>query len=123
MILVASMGGNVKATKAEITTEPPRTTPNSLNNRPVSPCRKTSGMKTATSATVSGTVTVGINNDTLTLDTSKVSLAYNNAHAGTKYGIPFPVFCRASFGTTGANLPALLRALVTSMAPTDATPP
>jgi len=35
-----------------------------------------------------------------------------NAHAGTKYGIPFPVFCRASFGTTGANLPALLRALV-----------
>src|SRR5246500_42256 len=35
-----------------------------------------------------------------------------NAHAGTKYGIPFPVLCRASFGTRGANLPALLRALV-----------
>src|SRR5476649_746345 len=35
-----------------------------------------------------------------------------NAHAGTKYGIPFPVFCRASFGTRGANLPALLRAFV-----------
>ena len=35
-----------------------------------------------------------------------------NAHAGTRYGIPFPVFCRASFGTTGANLPALLRAFV-----------
>jgi len=35
-----------------------------------------------------------------------------NAHAGTKYGIPFPVFCRASFGTTGANVPAILRALV-----------
>jgi nucleobase:cation symporter-1, NCS1 family len=35
-----------------------------------------------------------------------------NAHAGTKYGIPFPVFCRASFGTTGANVPALLRAFV-----------
>lgn len=35
-----------------------------------------------------------------------------NAHAGTRYGIPFPVFCRASFGTTGANLPAVLRALV-----------
>ena len=35
-----------------------------------------------------------------------------NAHAGTKYGIPFPVFCRASFGTRGANLPALMRALV-----------
>ena len=35
-----------------------------------------------------------------------------NAHAGTKYGIPFPVFCRAAFGTSGANVPALLRALV-----------
>jgi nucleobase:cation symporter-1, NCS1 family len=35
-----------------------------------------------------------------------------NAHAGTKYGIPFPVYCRASFGTKGANIPALLRALV-----------
>lgn len=35
-----------------------------------------------------------------------------NAHAGTHYGIPFPVYCRASFGTIGANVPALLRALV-----------
>src|SRR6187455_1078170 len=35
-----------------------------------------------------------------------------NAHAGTRYGIPFPVFCRAAFGTLGANVPALLRALV-----------
>jgi NCS1 family nucleobase:cation symporter-1 len=35
-----------------------------------------------------------------------------NAHAGTAYGIPFPVFCRASFGTLGANVPALLRAFV-----------
>jgi nucleobase:cation symporter-1, NCS1 family len=35
-----------------------------------------------------------------------------NAHAGTKYGIPFPVYCRASFGTWGANIPALLRAMV-----------
>jgi NCS1 family nucleobase:cation symporter-1 len=35
-----------------------------------------------------------------------------NAHAGTKYGIPFPVYCRASFGTWGANIPALLRAFV-----------
>jgi NCS1 family nucleobase:cation symporter-1 len=35
-----------------------------------------------------------------------------NAHAGTRYGIPFPVFCRAAFGTVGANVPALLRALV-----------
>jgi len=35
-----------------------------------------------------------------------------NAHAGTKYGIPFPIYCRASFGIVGANVPALLRALV-----------
>lgn len=35
-----------------------------------------------------------------------------NAHAGTKYGIPFPVYCRAAFGILGANIPALLRALV-----------
>jgi NCS1 family nucleobase:cation symporter-1 len=35
-----------------------------------------------------------------------------NAHAGTRYGIPFPVFVRASFGVRGANVPAVLRALV-----------
>ncbi|MCU1324449.1 MAG: nucleoside transporter family [Acidobacteriaceae bacterium] len=35
-----------------------------------------------------------------------------NAHAGAKYGIPFPVFVRASFGLRGANVPALLRAIV-----------
>jgi nucleobase:cation symporter-1, NCS1 family len=35
-----------------------------------------------------------------------------NAHAGTKYGVSFPVLCRASFGTMGANIPAILRALV-----------
>jgi NCS1 family nucleobase:cation symporter-1 len=35
-----------------------------------------------------------------------------NAHAGTKYGIPFPVLVRASFGVRGANVPAVLRALV-----------
>jgi NCS1 family nucleobase:cation symporter-1 len=35
-----------------------------------------------------------------------------NAHAGTKYGIPFPVFIRAPFGVRGANLPAILRAIV-----------
>jgi len=35
-----------------------------------------------------------------------------NAHAGTKYGIPFPVFVRASFGVLGSNVPALMRALV-----------
>jgi len=33
-----------------------------------------------------------------------------NAHPGTKFGIPFPVLARASFGTFGANIPALLRA-------------
>ncbi|HYL37628.1 MAG TPA: NCS1 family nucleobase:cation symporter-1 [Bryobacteraceae bacterium] len=35
-----------------------------------------------------------------------------NAHAGTRYGIPFPVLVRASFGVKGANIPAVLRALV-----------
>ena len=35
-----------------------------------------------------------------------------NSHAGTKYGIPFPVFARAFYGLRGANLPAILRALV-----------
>ncbi len=34
------------------------------------------------------------------------------AHAGARYGIPFPVLARASFGVYGSNLPALLRALV-----------
>jgi len=35
-----------------------------------------------------------------------------NAHAGTKYGVSFPVLCRASFGVKGANVPAVLRAIV-----------
>jgi NCS1 family nucleobase:cation symporter-1 len=35
-----------------------------------------------------------------------------NAHAGTKYGVPFPVLLRASFGVYGSNVPALMRALV-----------
>ena len=35
-----------------------------------------------------------------------------NAHPGTKYGVPFPVLARASFGTGGANVPAVLRAIV-----------
>ncbi len=35
-----------------------------------------------------------------------------NAHAGAQYGIPFPIFARSSFGVLGANIPAVLRALV-----------
>src|SRR2546421_6033668 len=35
-----------------------------------------------------------------------------NSHAGTKYGIPYPVFARASFGVFGANVAALLRAFI-----------
>src|SRR5437016_2697307 len=35
-----------------------------------------------------------------------------NSHPGTRYGIPFPVFARAAYGTIGSNMPALMRALV-----------
>ncbi len=35
-----------------------------------------------------------------------------NGHAGAKYGIPFPVFARASFGVKGTNIAAMLRAIV-----------
>ncbi|MGH7327031.1 MAG: cytosine permease, partial [Polyangiaceae bacterium] len=35
-----------------------------------------------------------------------------NSHPGTKYGIPFPVFARASYGVFGANFPAMMRAIV-----------
>ncbi len=35
-----------------------------------------------------------------------------NAHPGTRYGVPFPVLARSSFGTLGANVPAILRAIV-----------
>lgn len=35
-----------------------------------------------------------------------------NSHAGTKYGIPFPVLARSTFGVLGANIPAILRAVV-----------
>ena len=35
-----------------------------------------------------------------------------NAHAGTKYGIPFPVFARSVFGVHGVHLPSILRGLV-----------
>ncbi len=35
-----------------------------------------------------------------------------NSHPGTRYGIPFPVFARAAYGTIGSNLPAMMRAIV-----------
>jgi NCS1 family nucleobase:cation symporter-1 len=35
-----------------------------------------------------------------------------NSHAGTKYGVPFPVFARAAYGVFGANVPAVMRAIV-----------
>ncbi|MFW5967392.1 MAG: NCS1 family nucleobase:cation symporter-1 [Persicimonas sp.] len=35
-----------------------------------------------------------------------------NGHAGTKYGIPFPVFSRSSFGVFGAHIPSIARGLV-----------
>lgn len=33
-------------------------------------------------------------------------------HAGTRYGVPFPVFARAAFGIRGAHVPSIARALV-----------
>ncbi|OAH59587.1 MULTISPECIES: NCS1 family nucleobase:cation symporter-1 [Bacillaceae] len=38
-----------------------------------------------------------------------------NGHAGSKYGIPFPVLIRTSYGTMGANVPAVLRGIVAIM--------
>lgn len=35
-----------------------------------------------------------------------------NSHAGTKYGIPFPVFSRLSFGQKGAHIPSMARSIV-----------
>ena len=35
-----------------------------------------------------------------------------NAFPGTKYGIPFPVLLRSSFGILGSNVPCLIRAVV-----------
>lgn len=35
-----------------------------------------------------------------------------NGHAGAKYGIPFPVYARSSFGIVGAHVPSILRSLV-----------
>jgi len=35
-----------------------------------------------------------------------------NSHAGTKYGVPFPVLVRSSFGVRGSHVPSLLRAVV-----------
>ncbi|MCH2161866.1 MAG: NCS1 family nucleobase:cation symporter-1 [Phycisphaerales bacterium] len=35
-----------------------------------------------------------------------------NGHGGTKYGVPFPVLVRSSFGTVGAHIPSLARSLV-----------
>ena len=35
-----------------------------------------------------------------------------NSHPGTKYGVPFPVFARAAYGVYGANVPAVMRAVV-----------
>jgi nucleobase:cation symporter-1, NCS1 family len=51
-------------------------------------------------------VTVGLGNTIVLLP------ILLNSHPGTKYGIPFPVFARAAYGTIGSNLPALMRAMV-----------
>ena len=45
-------------------------------------------------------------------NTCTVNVSFSPKFAGTRYGIPFPVYCRASFGTAGANLPAMVRAVI-----------
>jgi NCS1 family nucleobase:cation symporter-1 len=65
----------------------------------------------------SGLMTVGMNwwqaLATILLGNSIVLIPILlNSHPGTKYGIPFPVFARASYGAYGSNLPALMRAIV-----------
>ncbi|MGH9399285.1 MAG: NCS1 family nucleobase:cation symporter-1 [Thermoanaerobaculia bacterium] len=65
----------------------------------------------------SGLITVGMNwwQAILTIllgNTIVLAPILLNSHPGTRYGIPFPVFARASYGTIGSNLPALMRALV-----------
>lgn len=35
-----------------------------------------------------------------------------NSHAGTKYGIPFPIFARLTFGPVGSHVPTVMRGLV-----------
>src|SRR5207244_9791834 len=65
----------------------------------------------------SGLISVGMNSCqallTILLGNSIVLIPILlNSHPGTKYGIPFPVFARAAYGTLGSNLPALMRALV-----------
>jgi len=65
----------------------------------------------------SGLVTIGMNwlQAFLTITIANLIVLVPmllNSHAGTKYGIPFPVFARAFYGVRGANLPALLRAFI-----------
>lgn len=55
---------------------------------------------------VSALIIIGLANLVITLPMAL------NGHAGVKYGIPFPVLGRASFGTNGIHIPAVVRAIV-----------
>lgn len=35
-----------------------------------------------------------------------------NAHVGTKYGVPFPVYARTAFGIRGAQIPSFVRTII-----------
>jgi nucleobase:cation symporter-1, NCS1 family len=68
-------------------------------------------------ALASGLITIGMNAWQALLTIALANLIVLvpmllNSHAGTKYGIPFPVFARAFYGVRGANLAALLRAFI-----------
>jgi NCS1 family nucleobase:cation symporter-1 len=64
-----------------------------------------------------GLVSIGMNwwQSLLTIALGNIIVCgpiFLNAHPGTKYGVPFPVLARASFGTVGANIPAVSRGIV-----------
>lgn len=73
-----------------------------------------------TYATVGGLIAIGLSPwQTLGIIITAPLILYGaltlNGHAGTKFGLPFPVLIRSSFGVTGANVPAMIRGFVAIM--------
>ena len=73
-----------------------------------------------TYATVGGLIAIGLSPwQTLGIIITASLILYGaltlNGHAGTKFGLPFPVLIRSSFGVIGANVPAMIRGFVAIM--------